>query len=275
MNYNIKEFPSEKKIINKMVIEINFDDITKHLLIQRVFNNYNIITGILFLLTGVFLCFFGFYQDMAKILVCIIFGELITFLIVVLFVGVDIIYIEFLLIFIGVTIGIILSYFSLVYSQVYKIIIGVTSGTIFGIYLVDILFISNDSLLIYSILIDTIIISSISFIVIVRVLKKYYIFLNAVIGGYILIRGLSILLFKTLRYRELQIIVYFMNRNEWEYFQKNNSDWALYWIYDILIASCIILSIFFYYFQTDYYSKSMYELETDSEEEEEEIEDKN
>lgn len=267
--YIIKQYPDIGQEESDMIIEVNFDNITKHLLIQRIFNNYYILTGIIFILVGIFLCFFGYYQNIVKIIVCVVFGELITFIIFVIVIGISIKWFEILFIGIGIIIGIVISYYSILYLNFYKIIISLTSGIIFGIYLIDILFISNKPLLIYSILIDNIIISSISFLILVKVLKKYYIFLNSIIGGYILVRGLSLLLFKSLSYRELQLIIYFMKQFEWEFFEdKNNGlNWDLFWVYDILILAFIIISIMFYYFHTSYYSKSICENETETEDE--------
>lgn len=267
--YIIKQYPDIEQGKSDMIIEVNFDNITKHLLIQRIFNNYYILTGIIFILVGIFLCFFGYYQNIVKIIVCVVFGELITFIIFVIVIGISIKWFEILFIGIGIIIGIVISYYSILYLNFYKIIISLTSGIIFGIYLIDILFISNKPLLIYSILIDNIIISSISFLILVKVLKKYYIFLNSIIGGYILVRGLSLLLFKSLSYRELQLIIYFMKQFEWEFFEDENNglNWDLFWVYDILILAFIIISIMFYYFHTSYYSKSICENETEIEDE--------
>ena len=252
-----------------MTIEVNFNDITKHLLIQRIFNNYYIVTGILFILIGIFLCFFGYYQNIIKIFVCVIFGELFTFIFFVIIIGINVKWFEILFILIGAFIGILLSYYSIKNSNFYKVIISLTSGIIFGIFLIDAIFIRSKPLLIYSILVDNIIISSISFLILIKVLKKYYIFLNSIIGGYILIRGLSLLLFKSLRYRELQLIIYFMKEFEWEFFEDNNGlNWELFWVYDLLIFACIIFSIMFYYFHTYYISKSVCENGTDTESEE-------
>ena len=271
-NYIIREYPKIGEENTNMVIEVNFNDITKHLLIQRILNNYYIFTAIIFMLIGIFLCFFGYYQNIMKIVVSVIFGELITFIFFVIILDINMKLLEILFIIIGIFIGILISYFSIMHTNFYKIIISSTSGIIFGIYLIDVIFINNMSLLIYSFLVDNIIISSISFFILVRVLKKYYIFLNSIIGGYILIRGLSLLLFKSLSYRELQLIIYFMKQHEWEFFEdKNNGlNWELYWIYDILILVCILISILFYYFHTYYISKSIGSNETDTENEEDE-----
>ena len=267
--YIIKSYPDIEKETTNMTIEVNFNDITKHLLIQRIFNNYYIVTGILFILIGIFLCFFGYYQNIMKIVVCVIFGELFTFIFFVIILGINIKWFEILFILIGAFIGILLSYYSIKYSNFYKVIISLTSGIIFGIFLIDAIFIRSKPLLIYSILMDNIIISSISFLILIKVLKKYYILLNSIIGGYILIRGLSLLLFKSLRYRELQLIIYFMKEFEWEFFEDNNGlNWELFWVYDLLIFACIIFSIMFYYFHTYYISKSVCENGTDTESEE-------
>lgn len=240
-----------------MTIEVNFDDITVHLLIQRIINNYYIPTGIIFILIGIFLCFFGFYQDIAKLIISMIFGELITFIILVIIADISIQYFELLFICIGLILGVIISYFSLFYIHFYKVIISFTTGIIFGLIFVDILFINNMTHLIISILADSIIISSISFYISLKILKKYYIFLNSIIGGYILIRGLSILLFKLLRYRELFLMIYFMENHEWDYFDNSNRElkWDYFWIYDLLTLCCIIISIFFYYYYISSYSK--------------------
>ena len=63
-----------------------------------------------------------------------------------------------------------------------------------------------------------------------------------------------------------------MKRYEWDYFYGNSkyiSDTKLFWIYDILMAVCMIISIFFNYYQMDDYSNSG---EEDSEESNEEKE---
>ena len=134
--------------------------------------------------------------------------------------------------------------------------------------MLDITFIFSTSMLIAPIILDNIIISCISFLIIVQLLKKYYIFLNSINGGYILIRGMSILLFKSLSYRELHLIIYFIRKFEWEFFESNDNyeklNWKLFWIYDILMIVFTILSIFFYYFHSDYYSRTIYENESDT-----------
>lgn len=253
-----------------MEIELNFGDITQHLLIQRILNNYYIITGIVFLLIGIFLCFFGFYQNIVKIIVSVIFGEIFTFIVLVILIGFSRKYLELLFIIIGLIIGVIISYFSIFYIKIYKVILGLTTGIIFGIYLTNIVIYYYISQLINSILIDNIIISTISFLIIIKVLKKYYIFLNSIIGGYILIRGLSIVLFKYLKYREMQLIIYFIKRFEWEFFENNINilEWNLSWIYDLLIFCSIFVSMIFYYLHTYYYSRSDSDIETDNDSEE-------
>jgi len=270
--YIVKQYPDINNISNNMIIEVNFEDITIHLLIQRIINNYHYPTGIIFILVGIFLCFFGFYQKIVKLIVSIVLGELITFFVFVIVIGINIKWFEFLFIFIGIIIGIIIGYFSILHTNFYKVIIGLTSGIIFGILLIDIIFIFLEPVLIFPILVDSLLISSISFLIIIKVLNKYYIFLNSIIGGYILIRGLSLLLINFIRYQELQIIIYFMDKNERDYFRNDNAElhFKLFWIYDILILCCIIISISFYYYHTSYYTKNISETESEIEEENEE-----
>jgi hypothetical protein len=270
--YIVKQYPDINNISNNMIIEVNFEEITIHLLIQRIINNYHYPTGIIFILVGIFLCFFGFYQKIVKLIVSIVLGELITFFVFVIVIGINIKWFEFLFIFIGIIIGIIIGYFSILHTNFYKVIIGLTSGIIFGILLIDIIFIFLEPVLIFPILVDSLLISSISFLIIIKVLNKYYIFLNSIIGGYILIRGLSLLLINFIRYQELQIIIYFMDKNERDYFRNDNAElhFKLFWIYDILILCCIIISISFYYYHTNYYTKNISETESEIEEENEE-----
>ena len=255
-NYYIENYPSINQPINNMTVHVNFDNITKYLLIQRLFNNYYIITGIIFLIIGIILCFFGSFKTLTITIVCIIFGEFITFIFFELIIGINEIYYEFLLLIIGLVIGGLSLYFCWKYIFIYNIILGLTSGTIFGIYLLEIYIFPSSYYLIYSIFIDTLLISNASFLVFTRVVKKYNIYLNSLIGGYIFVRGLSILLFKYLRYRELQLIIYFAIRSEWEFFNNKSNDelnWNLFWIYDILIVVVIIISIIFYKIQKHYY----------------------
>ena len=274
--YYVRHYPDLKKEYTNMTIEVNFNHITKHLLIQRILNNYYILTGIVFILIGIILCFFGFYQNIIKVVVSIIFGELITFMILEIFIGIHKIYFEYLFIFIGLVIGAIISFFCIKYINFYKIIISLTSGIISGIYLIDIMLIISFPLLIFSIMIDTIIIASISYMMMIKVLKKnYYIFFNSIIGGYILIRGISILLFKTLRFTELQLIIYFMNKFEWESLEsikEKEKETEFFWIYDILIASFIIISMGFYYYHTDYYRKSTMQIDSEYDDDDKEDE---
>ena len=255
--YIVRNYPNIHTDSTNMTIEVNFDDITIHLLIQRIINNYYIPTGIIFILIGIFLCFFGQYQDVAKLIISTIFGELITFIILVIIAEISIKFFELIFIGLGIIISVIIAYFSLFYIQFYKVIISSTTGIIFGLIFVDVLFINNMTHLIIPVLADSIIVSSIFFFIILKILKKYYIFLYSIIGGYILIRGLSILLFKSLRYRELYLMIYFMENHEWDYFDNDKRElkWDLFWLYDLLIFCCLIISIFFYYCHISSYTK--------------------
>ncbi len=242
-----------------MTVQVNFDGITRHLLIQRVFNNYYIITGIIFLIIGIILCFFGTFDVLPVISVCMIFGQIISFFVFEIIIGINKKWFEFLYIAIGILIGGLSIFLSAKNHNIYKSILGITSGIIFGIYIAEIFIFSSSFILIYSVFLDTLLISIVSFLIIVRIIKKYYTFLYSLIGGYILVRGVSILLFKWLRYRELQIILYFIDRNEWEYIINNSKDdlWNSYYIYDILILVFIVISIIFYWIQRNFFKSKL------------------
>lgn len=259
MNYFISNFPNPKDSFTNMTVQVNFDGITRHLLIQRVFNNYYIITGIIFLIIGIILCFFGTFDVLPVISVCMIFGQIISFFVFEIIIGINKKWFEFLYIAIGILIGGLSIFLSAKNHNIFKSILGITSGIIFGIYIAEIFIFSSSFILIYSVFLDTLLISIVSFLIIVRIIKKYYTFLYSLIGGYILVRGLSILLFKWLRYRELQIILYFIDRNEWEYIINNSKDdlWNSYYIYDILILVFIVISMIFYWIQRNFFKSKL------------------
>lgn len=259
MNYFISNFPNPEDSFTNMTVQVNFDGITRHLLIQRVFNNYYILTGIIFLIIGIILCFFGTFDVLPVISVCMIFGQIISFFVFEIIIGINKKWFEFLYIAIGILIGGLSIFLSAKNNNIYKSILGITSGIIFGIYIAEIFIFSSSFILIYSVFLDTLLISIVSFLIIVRIIKKYYTFLYSLIGGYILVRGLSILLFKWLRYRELQIILYFIDRNEWEYIINNSKDdlWNSYYIYDILILVSIVISMIFYWIQRNFFKSKL------------------
>ena len=255
-NYYIQNLPDIKSCDTNMIVHVNFDNITKHLLIQRIFNNYYYVTGPIFIILGVIFGFLGFYENLILVSICFLFGQIITFIIGELIIGINKKYFEFLLISIGLIIGAISIYFSKKYLKYYKFVMGMTSGSIFGTFITEIFIFPFGVNLIFSIYINNLLISSASFLIIVYVIKKFYLYLYSIIGGYICIRGLSILLFKLMGYKELQLILYFSGSFEYEYFFVNSDrklpkelNWDNYWIYDLLIIVSIIISIIFYRFK--------------------------
>ena len=260
-NYYIQDFPDINSFNTNMIVHVNFDNITKHLLLQRVLNNYYLVTGFIFLITGVILCFFGIYETLILATISLVFGQLIIFIVCELAIGIGQKYFELLLIGIGLIIGVISLYFSKKYLKFYKFVLGMTSGMIFGTFITEIFVFSNGYTFIFAIFIDNLIISVASFLFIVYVIKKFYLYLYSIIGGYIFIRGLSILLFKYFGYRELQLILYLVGSYEYEYFINPDSrkelQWNLYWIYDILIVVFIIISIIFYRLQRNYLKRKL------------------
>ena len=259
-NYYIANYPDIHSPTTNMTIHVNFDNITKHLLIQRVLNNYYIITGIIFLIIGIILCFFGNYETLSIICVGLILGELISFIFFEIIIGINKKWFEFLYISIGILIDVVIFCCYLWEQKIYKYILSITAGIIFGIYLTDIFIFPKGYFFIFTSFVNTLLISSATFLIIVKVIKKHYIFLNSIIGGYIFVRGLSTLLSKFLKYRELQLILYFESRNEWDYFIYKKDDelnWSLFWIYDILIAVFIIISIIYYYLRKILYKNKL------------------
>ena len=260
-NYYIQYYPDINSSHTNMTIHVNFDNITKHLLLQRVLNNYYLVTGFIFIIPGVILCFLGIYENLVTFTTCFVFGQLIIFIICELAIGIGKKYLEFLLISIGLIIGAISFYLSKKHLKFYKFVLGMTSGSIFGIFITEIFVFPNGYQLIFSIFIDNLIISAASFLFFVYVIKKFYLYLYSIIGGYIFIRGFSILLFKYFGYRELQLILYLAGSFEYEYFINENSrrelQWDQYWIYDILIVVFIIISITFYKLQRNYLKRKL------------------
>ena len=235
-NYYIEYFPDLTSIKTNMTIHVNFDNITN-------------------------LCFFGIYETLVIVTICLVFGQLIIFIFCELAIGIGEKYFEFLLIGLGLLIGAISLYLSKKYLKFYKFVLGMTSGAIFGTFITEIFVFPNGYNFIFSIFIDNLMISVASFLFIVYVIKKFYLYLYSIIGGYIFIRGLSILLFKYLGYRELQLILYLAGSYEYEYFIREESrkelQWNLYWIYDILIVVFIIISIIFYRLQRNYLKRKL------------------
>ena len=277
-NYYIQNFPNITSCDTKMIVHVNFDDITKHLLLQRIFNNYYFVTGPIFIILGIIFCFLGFYENLILVSICILFGQIITFIICELIIGINKIYFEFLLISIGLVIGAISIYFSKKYLKYYKFVVGMTSGSIFGTFITEIFIFPFGVNLIFSIYINNLLISSASFLIIVYVIKKFYLYLYSIIGGYILIRGLYIILFKYLGYRELQLILYFVGSFEYEYLSEKESreelNSELFWIYDLLIVVFIIISIIFYRFQKNILKRKLNKMQDEEEYETEKTEKK-
>ena len=277
-NYYIQNMPDIKSCKSKMIVHVNFNDITKHLLLQRIFNNYYYVTGPIFLILGIIFCFLGFYENLILFSICLLFGQIITFIIGELVIGINKKYYEFLLIIIGLIIGVISIYFSKKYLKYYKFVMGMTSGSIFGTLITEIFIYPHGYNLIFAIFINNLLISSASFLIIVYVIKKFYLYLYSIIGGYILIRGLSIILFKYLGYRELQLILYFVGSFEYEYLSEKESreelNSELFWIYDLLIVVFIIISIIFYRFQKNILKRKLNKMQDEEEYETEKTEKK-
>lgn len=230
----------------ELEIEMNLEQPTEYLLIQRLFNDYYFISGPLFIIIGLYLCLFAQNRKATKFTVSIVLCQICTFILAIGFIGIGIKWLEFVFVFIGIMFGSCLGYFCLGGYRLFRVVESVTAGFIFGLYIFDITFSYSNYHLAQVILTDTILIFIGFFVVLNQLVPEYHIFLESIMGGYIFTRGLSILLFNFVRYRELQLMLFLINRYEMEYIEEYKKKWKYYWIYDIFIFILIGASIFNY-----------------------------
>ena len=248
-------------------IELNLET-PEYLLIQIMLNNYYLVTGFIFLIVGIFLMFLAKNKKAIKFIIGCIFAEILSFSIGCGIFGLSIKYMELVLAFVGIFVGCFIGYFCLGGNKLFKVILSITAGFIFGLFFFDIAFVSGNYQLTVVLLINTILIFIGLFIVVVQFLPNFHVFYDSVIGSYIFVRGMSVLLYKIggkVRYRELQIILFLVNRHEYqyaEYFYQNK--WKYYWVYDIFIF--IFMGVSIYYYVVKLYGRDDYE-EKDEEEE--------
>jgi hypothetical protein len=232
-------------------INVNFDDITDQLLIQKFFSNYHYLTGIIFFAVGVYLLIFAKYKKITKFLNCIIFGEIFTFTFGVGIFGIHYIHMEWAFFIIGLVIGLFLGYFCLGGSKLYRVILALTAGFIFGIIFFDIIFTHLCSRLSEILFTDTVIIFMSLFVLILTLQHSFHYFYDSIIGSYIFVRGIC-LLFKDVgkyaRYRELNLLLYLIGKNEIELAKYYyNESWPIYYVYIIIMFLIMGGSIFYYY----------------------------
>ena len=245
---NIDMNPDCEKVID---ISVDFEKSTKHLLIQILFNDYWIISGILFLLIGVYLMLLAQNKKATTFVNSIILGEIFSFTVGCGIVGLNIKYMEWCIFAVGILFGLFLGYFSLEKKKLFRGVLGINGGFIFGIIMFDFIFCHQNFHIAEIILTDSILIFIGLGLVVVYLAPIYHYFFDSVIGSYIFIRGISILmqkLGKYARFRELQFILYLLNRYEFDYakwFFKEQ--WPIYFVYDIFMVIFMGISMFYYY----------------------------
>lgn len=256
-----KDFEEEEKIeitdypdINNCtpVLKMNFNiEFAKdYLLLQSVLNDCYILTGIVFILLGIFLCFLSFkFQAITKIIISIIFGQLIIFNIDLMFIGNSTSLKEYyyiLIILLGLVIGAPFIFLIRKSEKLYYIILSFSSGYICGVFFYQIFFFKTNSILSRSILIDVLLIFTSSFIGLNLMVPRNYIYYPAFIGSYILIRGISLFIYNaadTGGFGDLQLIIYLVMLREQdlaeEYFAN---DYKYFYVYLIFIGIVLITS---------------------------------
>lgn len=254
-------------------LKIHFDiEYSKdYLILQKVLNDGYILTGILFILLGIYLCFIAFkFIILTKIIICLIFGQIIIFCFEIIFVGNSSalkgkLYI--LIIFIGILISCPLGYYSLTNDKFYFFLLAFSSGFVNGIYVFDICFIGTNCILTPDILIDIILIFTISFISLIQILPNNYFYYPPVIGSYILIRGISLLIYNAsgkYGYRDLQLLLYLIRLYENDLVDKYlKNDFKIFWIYIIFNTILFIGSEIFNYFLNKKNIETLIEKEED------------
>ena len=136
-------------------------------------------------------------------------------------------------------------------KKLFRAVLGINGGFIFGLIMFDFIFYHQNFHIAEIILTDSILIFIGLGLVVVYLAPIYHYFFDSVIGSYIFIRGISILmqkLRKYARFRELQLILYLLNRYEFEYakwFFK--VQWPIYFVYDIFMVIFMGISMFYYY----------------------------
>jgi hypothetical protein len=239
-----------KSCTGNIEIHVNFQEYTEYLLIQRFLNDYWIFTGIIFLLIGIYLMILAQNKKATKFIISIIFGEMFSFTIACGLFGLKVKYMEWCLFFVGLILGIFIGYFSLGGNRLHRTILAMTSGYIFGIVVFDFIFCHQNYKLAEILLTDSILIFVGITIVGVFLAPEYHYLCDSIIGSYIFIRGISVLmqkLGKFWRFRELQLLLFLLNRYELYYANYfYNNYWPIYFIYDIFIVIFMGVSMLYY-----------------------------
>ena len=246
----IIEYPNVRECNSTLIINYNKEYATDYLLLQMTLNNAYIFTGIVFILLGVFLCFLSFiFQSISKIVISLVFGQLIMFNIAMIFIGNNTKLKEYLFILI-IGLGLVISapfiYFTRKVEKIYSIITSFSAGYITGLFIYQIFFFRTNSVLSQTILIDAIIISITTFIGSNLIVPRNVIYYPPFIGSYILVRGFSLFIYNISDkggFGDLHLLIYLIQLQEQdlveEYFQN---DYKFFYIYLIFIGIILIAS---------------------------------
>jgi len=278
--FTISNFPENlDNCKNEIKINFNLEKTTDYLILQQLLNDYYGITGSLFILFGIYLCFFAFrYFRTTKIIICLIFGQIILFSIDIAFIGNSTSLKDKLIIviiLIGILIGLVFYYICLYYERLYLYLLAFCSGFVNGIFVFDMCFIYSNCILTPAIFVDVILIFIVSFISLVKILPRNNIYYPPVIGSYILMRGISLFTYNlsgNMRFIDLQLFLYLIRRYEEDLIsQYLDSDFNYFWIYIILNAFILIMSEII----NNLLSKKMDDIEKDEDINKEEIQEMN
>ena len=255
VNYDKMDIPDRfmtEECDRKLEITVKYESITDRLLIQKFFSNYHIATGIIFFGVGLFLMVFAKQKKPTKFLLGIIFGEIFIFTFFVGMIGIYYKYMEWAFFITGLAIGGFLGYFMLGGSRLYRVILALDCGFIFGLIFFDVFFTHLCTRLSQILLCDTLLIFMSLFLVIICLEHSFHFFFNSIIGSYIFIRGICCLIKDAGKYagfRELNLLLYLIGKNETElaiYYYDNY--WPIYYLYTILMFVFMAGSIVYYFF---------------------------
>lgn len=249
----IYELPNISNCNPQLKLHFNMEYAKDYLILQKLLNERYIFSGIIFIILGIYLCFFSFkFETLNKIVICLVFGEIIMFSFEIILIGNSTALkgnIDILIFICGVLLGTILGFLCLKSkknNKLYLILLSFSSGFVNGIYVFDMCFIGTNCTLTIDILIDCICIFTISFIGLMQIIPKHYKYYPPVIGSYTLVRGVSLFLYNfsdKMGYRDLQLLLYLTKRFENELVDKYlENNFKYFWVYVILNTLILILS---------------------------------
>ena len=253
-NIEVSAYPDISNCSSTFRLNYNKEYATDYLLLQKVLNDCYIFTGIIFILLGIYLCFLSFrFQTITKIIISIVFGQLIMFNIALICIGnstalKDNFFI--LIICLGFVIGAPFIYFTRKIEKLYHLILSISSGYVCGIFIYQVFFFNTNSVLTLAILIDVLVIFTTSFIGLNLIVPRNIIYYPPFIGSYILLRGFSLFIYNTTGkggFGDLQLLIYLIRVREKdlvnEYFENEYKYFYVYLIFIglILIGSEVII----------------------------------